>query len=394
MGRYREAAALLLFTSAAFMLLALMSAEVDPFDPTLGERNWVGPAGAAVANFLAQGFGLVSWLAPFELALIGAPLFRGRTPARPGPPGGGGPGGGSSCSPRCSRSLRRPPRCSATPRAGGNVGLLFGELMREFFSTAGSFLIGPTVVGLILIGRSSFSFIALCQRSFDLLQRVYARLVGIAQKFLSAWFEARRLRKDEIAREKVDRQPIIDTHQSDAAILLHLEDDDSDWIPMEQTGAPPLALSQSLKNARPASFSLLLDPEPAHETASPPSVTVTPPPAVAKVDKAPKSDKANKSEKSEKPGRAEKNAEVEKPEKPGKAEKNEKAEKNDKKKSRRKPIEAIEEEGLRKRKSPRSTSSKKKEEEGAEEYEEERKRKERKRASLLPSRRHQGFSQD
>ncbi len=349
MGRYREAAALLLFTSAAFMLLALMSAEVDPFDPTLGERNWVGPAGAAVATFLAQGFGLVSWLAPFELALIGAPLFRGRTPANLGLRVAG-----DLVVAVVLAALLQVAAPTAEvfghARAGGNVGLLFGELMREFFSTAGSFLIGPTVVGLILIGRSSFSFIALCQRTFDLLQRVYARIVGVVQKFLSAWVEARRLRKDELERAKVDRQPIIDTHQADAAILLHLEDDDSDWIPMEQTGAPPLALSQSLKNARPASFSLLLDPEPA-ETGSPPAVTVTPPPAAAKLDKAPKAaSKIEKTDRASKPARAEKADKSDKSEKAGKGEKPEKADKvetpakPEKKKARRKPVEEIEEE--------------------------------------------------
>ena len=36
--------------------------------------------------------------------------------------------------------------------------------MREAFSTAGSFLVGPTVVLLILIGRSSFSFIDWARR--------------------------------------------------------------------------------------------------------------------------------------------------------------------------------------------------------------------------------------
>ena len=44
-GRYGEATALLLFTSSAFLLLALLSARVDPNDPTVSDRNWVGPAG-------------------------------------------------------------------------------------------------------------------------------------------------------------------------------------------------------------------------------------------------------------------------------------------------------------------------------------------------------------
>ena len=41
------------------------------------------------------------------------------------------------------------------------VGELFGEIARSLFSTVGSFLVGFALVGLILIGRASFSFIAL-----------------------------------------------------------------------------------------------------------------------------------------------------------------------------------------------------------------------------------------
>jgi len=257
-GRYGEAAALLLFTSSAFFLLALLSARVDLTDPTVAERNWVGPVGAACAGFLIQGFGLVAWLAPLELALIGAPLFRGRVQQNLGL--------------RVAGDLLVAVVLSAllqvaAPGAlvfgqapvGGNVGLLFGELMREFFSTAGSFLIGPTAVGLILIGRSSFSFIVLCQRSVDLTLRFCARLSAACRKLLSAWAEARKLRRAEIETARAQQLPRIETHDGDAAILMHLEDDESDWIPIEQTGSPPLAISQALKSSRPADFSILLE---------------------------------------------------------------------------------------------------------------------------------------
>src|SRR5690606_19180947 len=76
--RGREAAALLLFAASAFLCLALLSGRFDPNDPSVSGADWVGPVGGAVAEFLIQGFGLVSWLLPLELALIGAPLIRGR----------------------------------------------------------------------------------------------------------------------------------------------------------------------------------------------------------------------------------------------------------------------------------------------------------------------------
>src|SRR5688572_32901350 len=76
--RGREVAALLLFAASVFLVLALASARFDPNDPSVMGADWVGPVGAALATFLVQGFGLVSWLLPVELALIGAPLIRGR----------------------------------------------------------------------------------------------------------------------------------------------------------------------------------------------------------------------------------------------------------------------------------------------------------------------------
>ena len=78
--RGREAAALLLFAVAAFLCLALASVRIDPHDPSIHGADWVGPVGSAIAGFLVQGFGLVAWLAPVELVLMGAPLFRGKKP--------------------------------------------------------------------------------------------------------------------------------------------------------------------------------------------------------------------------------------------------------------------------------------------------------------------------
>src|SRR5690349_12092882 len=80
-GRLAEAAALLLFFGAAFLALALASYSVDPFDPTQHGSDLAGATGALIAGFLVQGFGVVAWLLPVDLALLGAPLFRGRVPS-------------------------------------------------------------------------------------------------------------------------------------------------------------------------------------------------------------------------------------------------------------------------------------------------------------------------
>ena len=60
LGRLYEAAALLLFTGAAFLFLSLVTARVDPLDASVHGANWVGPVGGSVATVLIQGFGLVA----------------------------------------------------------------------------------------------------------------------------------------------------------------------------------------------------------------------------------------------------------------------------------------------------------------------------------------------
>jgi S-DNA-T family DNA segregation ATPase FtsK/SpoIIIE len=156
------------------------------------------------------------------------------------------------------------------------VGLLFGELMRELFSTAGSFLIGPTVVGLILIGRSSFSFIQACRRALVLFRALSDRAGALSARLFGAWREALALRRAERTRLAEKQAPHIDVTEPDEAIMLHLADDDADWIPIDQTGAPPLALSQALKGARTASALSFLDATPSAPSAEVPAPSAPP----------------------------------------------------------------------------------------------------------------------
>src|SRR5476651_2505529 len=130
LGRLYEAAALLLFTGAAFLFLALATARVDPLDPAVHGANWVGPAGGSVANLLVQGFGLIAWLLPLEIALCGAPLFRGQRPHALGLRVAGDLVVAIVLAALVQVALPEAVVFGNAP-AGGNVGLLFGELMRE-----------------------------------------------------------------------------------------------------------------------------------------------------------------------------------------------------------------------------------------------------------------------
>jgi S-DNA-T family DNA segregation ATPase FtsK/SpoIIIE len=275
-SRLREAAALLLAAGALFLLLALSSCRMDPLDPLSGSSSLVGPTGGALARLLVQAFGVVSWLVPLELVLIAIPLFLGRSQGDLGL--------------RLATDLVLAVVLSALVQvaapgavafgravAAGNVGLLFGELMRELFSTAGSFLIGPTVVGLILIGRSSFSFIKACHQALILFRALSNRGSSLSVRLFGAWREALALRRAERQRLAEKQAPHIDVSEPDEAIMMHLADDDSDWIPIDRTGAPPLALSQALKNARSAPAMSFLDVTPSTPRAAEAPVPSSPP---------------------------------------------------------------------------------------------------------------------
>jgi S-DNA-T family DNA segregation ATPase FtsK/SpoIIIE len=249
LGRLYEAAALLLFTGAAFLFLALATARVDPLDASVHGANWVGPVGGSVANVLIQGFGLIAWLLPLEIALCGAPLFRGQRPHALGLRVAGDLVVAIVLSALVQVTTPEAVVFGNAP-AGGNVGLLFGELMREAFSTLGSFLVASTIVGLILIGRASFSFIAGCQRALELARALALRIEMLFGRVTSAWGEARKLRGAQQQAERAAAQPRIESNADEAQILLALEDD-SDWIPMDQTGSPPLAISEALRAGRP-----------------------------------------------------------------------------------------------------------------------------------------------
>jgi S-DNA-T family DNA segregation ATPase FtsK/SpoIIIE len=245
-GRLLEAGALLLFFAAAFLALSLASYRIDPFDPTQGGGNLAGATGAAIAAVLVQGFGVVAWLLPLDLALLGAPLFRGRVPDNLGYRVAADVLVGVVLS--ALVQVTAPELISfGSASAAGNVGMLFGELSREAFSTLGSFLVGLTCVGLILIGRSSFSFIDWCQRASDWSALLVQRLMALISHVHGAWSKARALRRADREALTLREAPRIEMHDKDEAILMHLEEDESDWIPLDVTGEPPLAISQALR---------------------------------------------------------------------------------------------------------------------------------------------------
>src|SRR5688572_4913427 len=232
----RDACALILLMLAAYTALALATLRLDA---EAGE-NWMGVVGETLASVLALGFGAVAWVVPLEIGLLAAPLLR----RRPIGPFGVRLAGDlmiaiilaalTQVAFPDSRYL------SALP-AGGNVGLFFGELLRGLFSAPGSFLIGFTAIGLILIARSAFSFIDWCERVMTFARKARAALRVFAQQF-GAWLLRRTL-----LQRLLRAGPWARWLPAAGFPLLSAGDGRSPWQQGERTGVPPPAVAQTIR---------------------------------------------------------------------------------------------------------------------------------------------------
>ncbi len=241
-ARGREVAALLLWTAAIFAVLALASYAGDPsaaptpaspMDALAGGAeagaavgaavvgpNWVGPVGAMCARAAVTVFGVMAWSFPLELALLGIPFVRGK------------------------RSLITPARIATDflvlviaaamvqvgwpgqtafglHPASGVIGELFGEIARSLFSTIGSFLVGFACLGLLLIARASFSFIALMNWLGRLGVRGALGTAGGARSVAEAWRTAREIERDKREEERLAALPRIDDASADEAVFAY-----------------------------------------------------------------------------------------------------------------------------------------------------------------------------
>lgn len=235
-GRGREVAALVLWTCALFLLLGLASYAGDPHaapgdearSPVVG-ANWVGPVGEACAGAVVALVGVVAWALPFELALLGIPFVRGRK--------------SNITAPRIAGDLLIAVLAAALMQVGwpgrlafgrhvvgGAVGELFGELARSLFSTAGSFLVGFACLGLVLIARASFSFIAFVRLVSALSVGAWEKLRGAFAAIAEAWRKAREIEEDRHERERIAALPRIELAKDD--VTLFVAEEAGDEFPM------------------------------------------------------------------------------------------------------------------------------------------------------------------
>ena len=293
-GRTPEVLALVLWTLALFLAMALASYRGDPSGgvvptvPSPPGPDWVGPAGSLCARGLVSLVGIVAWGLPLELVLLGIPLVRGKeSPAFPA---------------RCAGDLLIAVVTAALVQVGspgrtafgahpasGLVGELFGEFARSLFSTAGSFLVGFACLGLILIGRAAFSFIALARLAARVAAATAAWTAGATRALRDAWRQARALEREREDMRRIAGEPHIDTSLKDEAIVAALPLDVDDGIAGTLADEGPLASEPaaspgSLFVVAPAAAPAFVPaPNPALGPLPAPTFAVTPAPEVEPV---------------------------------------------------------------------------------------------------------------
>lgn len=225
-GPLREAAALVLWALALFLTLALASYRGDPAGlalvaPTPPGSDWVGPVGSICARALVSLVGIAAWGLPLELVILGIPLVRGKQSAVTA-----GRVAGDLLIAVLTAALIQvgsPGRLAfGTHSAAGLVGELFGEFARSLFSTAGSFLVGFACLGLILIGRAAFSFIAFTRMLGRVGTDAASRTTAATHAVADAWSQAKALEKERSERARAESQPRIDISPKDEAIIAAL----------------------------------------------------------------------------------------------------------------------------------------------------------------------------
>jgi S-DNA-T family DNA segregation ATPase FtsK/SpoIIIE len=240
--RGREASALILLAISVYLSLALGSLQV-PGSEVSGADNWAGSVGEGIGLLLARGFGVLAWAVPLELTQLVWPLLKRR---RIDPTGLRLPGNILVTIILCALVRIAWPEGVAFGGlpASGNVGLLFGELFASLFSTVGSFLVGGTAVGLILIGRASFSFIEWCTRVLHWASWARRRGEYWLRRALDALVQ-------RVARRFGKGSPSVafDAVQGASQFAAGSSADALYWQPEERTGPPPPALGARLRRA-------------------------------------------------------------------------------------------------------------------------------------------------
>src|SRR5882724_11781792 len=205
--RLNELIGFLMFVSAILLFLALAS--YSPQDPSLNTagalssdsaHNWIGLFGSLVSDLLLQSSGIVIFVIPVMIGLLGARWFKSRTVASPG----------AKMIGAAVLLIFMPALLALLPGhmrwlhavpIEGLLGRIVGDVLLHYFNLVGAYIVAMTLVAVALYLSTAFSFSAM--RLWLETRFVFA--FALWQRFQD-WRAARAEKKALKAQQKLDRR--------------------------------------------------------------------------------------------------------------------------------------------------------------------------------------------
>src|SRR6266700_401905 len=205
--RLNELIGFLMFVSATLLFLALASySPQDPSFNTAGTvtsdtaHNWIGLFGALLSDLLLQSIGIVIFVVPVMIALLGARWFKSRMVASPG-----AKMIGAAIlmifSPALLGLLPGHLRWFHAVSIEGLLGRIVGDVLLHYFNLLGAYIVSITLVAVALYLSTAFSFGAMrlwVETRFVFVFALWQRIQD--------WRTARAQKKAQKAQQKLDRR--------------------------------------------------------------------------------------------------------------------------------------------------------------------------------------------
>lgn len=263
-GRRHEVLGVIAAAVTTLVTLALASYDARSDD------NWIGHSGTVIAGLLAAALGLGAWVVPAELGLMSIRLFQRRLD-----PIGAGRATSSLvlCLVGCSMAhLALPGELFMGGHlAGGWVGEVLGEILRASFGLVGAFVLGFTVLLVVLVLRTSLSLVELGLQLRGGAKKASVAAATSAKSVVGAFREAREIERREREEEELRARPRIVTSAGEEHAPDDLDSDESDApsdesvaeepAPKGKSKRPPRTVNEVAPTVTPAELSVALERE-------------------------------------------------------------------------------------------------------------------------------------
>jgi S-DNA-T family DNA segregation ATPase FtsK/SpoIIIE len=184
----------------AAALTALTILSLSSYDSRAENANLVGSFGFALGQLVTVNFGVTSWIIPFEMAAFTGRLFAHRP----------SPLGIANLAAMlvllfvgCALIHLGFPesRVFGDQLPGGELGSVFGELLRSLFGFVGAFVVGVSVLLVTLVLRTTVSVTGMTYKSASAVGRRFLTSLNAAKSGIGgiaeAWREAKELERQE-----------------------------------------------------------------------------------------------------------------------------------------------------------------------------------------------------